>query len=104
MASTRTNKPTAAGRSRAGRRTGTWIVYIVECADRSLYTGITTDLARRLDAHRRGTGAKYMRRRGPFILRYRERHRTRSAALVREAAIKSLARAAKLALIARRRA
>ncbi len=77
-----------------------WIVYILECCDRTLYTGITTDLARRVQAHGDGVGAKYTKRRGPFIIRYAERHLTRRAALAREAAIKSLTRAAKLALIA----
>lgn len=77
-----------------------WVVYILECADHSLYTGITTDLSRRLAAHTDGTGAKYTKRRGPFTLRFTEWHRTRGAALRREAAIKSLDRAAKLALIA----
>ncbi|ALA58436.1 GIY-YIG nuclease family protein [Nitrospira moscoviensis] len=96
MASTPTNRRR---RPRLARRTGAWIVYVVECADSSLYTGITTDLARRLDAHRLGRGAKYTRRRGPFVLRYSERHRTRSAALKREAAIKALRRSDKLALI-----
>ncbi len=76
-----------------------WTVYILECADKSLYTGITTNLARRMEEHAAGTGAKYTQRRGPFIVRYTERHRTRSAALTREAAIKSLDRCTKLALI-----
>jgi putative endonuclease len=76
-----------------------WVVYILECADRSLYTGITTNLSRRLDEHAAGKGAKYTKRRGPFFIRYMETHRTRSAALKREAAIKALDRSAKLALI-----
>jgi putative endonuclease len=75
-----------------------WVVYILECADTSLYTGITTDIARRVEEHAAGTGARYTKRRGPFIVRYTEAHRTRSAALKREAAIKSLGRPAKLAL------
>lgn len=77
----------------------TWVVYILECADNSLYTGVTTDIGRRMDEHAAGTGAKYTKRRGPFTVRYTEWHRTRSAALKREAAIKSLDRSAKLALI-----
>ena len=76
-----------------------WIVYILECADRSLYTGITNDLKRRLDAHAAGKGARYTKCRGPFLLRYSERRRTKGAALKREAAIKSLDRSAKLTLI-----
>jgi len=76
-----------------------WVVYILECADRSLYTGITTNMTRRLDEHAAGRGAKYTKRRGPFFIRYTETHRTRSAALKREAAIKALDRCEKLALI-----
>lgn len=77
-----------------------WTVYILECSDRTLYTGITTDMARRLKEHAAGTGAKYTKRRGPFTVRYTEGHRTRSDALKREAAIKSLDRSCKIALIA----
>jgi putative endonuclease len=77
-----------------------WVVYIIACADRSLYTGITTDMSRRMEEHAAGSGAKYTKRRGPFALRYTERHATRSAALKREAAIKAMDRSAKLALIA----
>jgi predicted GIY-YIG superfamily endonuclease len=77
-----------------------WTLYIVECADKSLYTGVTTDLARRLAKHGAGTGAKYTASRGPFTVRHLERYASRSAALKREAAIKALDRAAKLRLIA----
>ncbi len=77
-----------------------WIVYILECSDRSLYTGITNDLARRLDQHNRGAGAKYTKTRRPLRLRYTEELGTKSAALKREAAIKSLPRTGKLALAA----
>jgi putative endonuclease len=77
-----------------------WIVYIVECQDKSLYTGITNDLERRLDRHNKGTGAKYTKTRRPLQLRYTETYSTKSAALIREAAIKSLHRTDKLALIA----
>ncbi len=77
-----------------------WIVYILECADTSLYTGITNDLARRLEEHRTGRGAKYTKHRCPLRVRYTEYQRTKGAALAREAAIKSLARSEKLALIA----
>jgi putative endonuclease len=78
----------------------TWIVYILECSDNSLYTGITIDLKRRLEEHRTGRGAKYTKHRSPLQVRYTEHRRTKSAALTREAAIKSLARSEKLALIA----
>lgn len=77
-----------------------WIVYILECADGSLYTGITNDLARRMRAHASGRGAKYTKHRGPFTVRYTESLESKGAALQREAAIKSLDRAAKVALIA----
>lgn len=80
----------------------TWIVYILRCGDGSLYTGITSDLARRLAAHESGRGAAYTRGRRPLRLVYTERRRGRSAALRREAAIKRLPRVAKLALIERR--
>ena len=78
----------------------TWFVYMLRCADGSLYTGITNDLARRLAAHRAGTASRYTRSRRPVQLVYRERRRSRSAALKREAAIKRLPRAAKLRIIA----
>jgi len=77
-----------------------WTVYILECSDTSLYTGITIDLERRLEEHRTGRGAKYTKHRSPLKVRYTEHRRTKSAALTREAAIKSLARSEKLALIA----
>ncbi len=75
-----------------------WIVYILECADRTLYTGITNDLAHRIKEHENGTGAKYTRGRAPFTLLYTETHPSRSQALKREARIKSFDRAAKLRL------
>lgn len=76
-----------------------WIVYILECGDGSLYTGITNRLDERLAAHRNGTGAKYTRGRGPLRLVFRETCQDRSAASQREHHIKTLGRAAKLALI-----
>ena len=78
----------------------TWVVYIVECSDGSLYTGITNDLARRVEEHGTGKGAKYTKRRGPVTVRYTEHQDSKGAALTREAAIKSLRRGDKLALIA----
>lgn len=76
-----------------------WIVYIVECADRSLYTGITNDLDQRIAAHRAGKGAKYTKYRRPLTLRYTESLESKGAALRREAAIKGLTRSDKLHLI-----
>ena len=77
-----------------------WQVYILECADSSLYTGIARDLNSRLEVHNAGDGAKYTRARLPVKLIYSEGHPDRSSASQREAAIKRLPRAAKLALIA----
>ena len=77
----------------------TWIVYILECTDGSLYKGITNDLERRMKAHTTGKGAKYTKHRGPFTIRYAEHHDNKSAALQREAAIKSLDRSSKISLI-----
>ncbi|HNA25329.1 MAG TPA: GIY-YIG nuclease family protein [Nitrospira sp.] len=77
-------------------------MYILECADGSLYTGITNDLERRMRAHASGKGAKYTKRRGPFTVRYTESLDSKGAALQREAAIKSLDRTAKMALLAAR--
>ncbi len=76
-------------------------MYVLRCADGSLYTGITNHLARRLAAHGAGTASRYTRARRPVRLVYQERRRTRSAALKREAAIKRLPRAAKLAMLGR---
>ena len=78
----------------------TWWVYILRCADGTLYTGATNDLDRRLAAHNAGRGAKYTRARRPVALVYREEAADRRAALQREAALKKLTRAAKLRLIA----
>ena len=77
----------------------TWKLYILRCGDGSLYTGITTDVDKRLEAHRAGKGAKYTRGRGPLELVYREDCGDHSAALRRELEIKGLSREEKLALI-----
>ena len=76
-----------------------WVVYILECGDNSLYTGITTDLSARFAAHRAGTGAKYTRGRGPLNLVFREPAPDRSAATRRESEIKALDLTAKRRLI-----
>lgn len=78
----------------------TWHLYILRCKDGSLYTGITTDVEKRLEAHRSGKGAKYTRGRGPLELVYREQCGTHSDALKRELAVKALTREQKQALIA----
>lgn len=81
----------------------TWHLYILRCADGSLYTGITTDVERRLEEHRSGKGAKYTRGRGPLELVYREVCGSHSEALKREYAVKQLVRKDKLEMIALRK-
>ncbi len=76
-----------------------WHVYILEAGNRALYTGITNDLARRFQAHRNGTGARFTKAFGVKRLVYQEECVTRSEALKREAAIKKLPRAQKLKLV-----
>lgn len=76
-------------------------VYILQCGDGTLYTGITTDLNRRIHQHNSGKGAKYTRSRLPVVLRYQEGPMDKSAALRREIAIKKMPRREKLNLIRR---
>ena len=76
-----------------------WVLYILECGDGTLYTGITDDLSRRMKAHSQGKGAKYTRGRGPLKLRYVENCADHSAALKREHQMKKLRREDKLTLI-----
>ena len=76
-----------------------WYLYILRCKDGSLYTGITTDVEKRLEAHRSGKGAKYTRGRGPLVLVYREECGDHSDALKREIEVKALTREEKLKLI-----
>lgn len=78
-------------------------VYMLRCADGSLYTGWTTDVQRRLSRHRRGRASRYTASRLPVELALALPMRTASAARREEARIKSLDRAGKLALIAERR-
>ena len=77
----------------------TWKLYILRCGDGSLYTGITTDVEKRLEAHRSGKGAKYTRGRTPLELVYSEECGDHSTALKRELEIKVLSREEKLKLI-----
>ena len=72
-----------------------WVLYILECKDGTLYTGITDDLTRRLAAHSAGKGAKYTRGRTPLKLRYVETCSDRSAALKREFIVKRLTKTEK---------
>jgi putative endonuclease len=76
-----------------------WHVYIIECSDGTLYTGITNDLNRRITAHNDGRGAKYTKSRRPVRLRYSEPAADRKNASQREYAIKSLRKAEKMRLI-----
>jgi len=80
-----------------------WYVYILRCADRSLYTGTTTDVDARVRTHNTGKGAKYTRSRRPVVLVYREAVDGRGAALKREYAVRRLTAAAKRRLIQSRR-
>jgi len=77
----------------------TWYLYILRCKDGTLYTGITTDVEKRLEAHRSGKGAKYTRGRAPLELVYRETCGSHSEALKREYQIKALSRQEKQSLI-----
>ena len=72
--------------------------YIVKCCDNTLYTGWTTDLDRRIEAHNSGKGAKYTRSRRPVELIYAERFDTKQEAMRREWEIKQLSRKEKLRL------
>ena len=76
-----------------------WFVYILRCADGSLYTGITKDMERRCQQHNDGTASRYTRSRRPTKLVWQEVQPSRSSALKREAAIKAMTRQDKLALI-----
>ncbi len=74
-------------------------VYILECKDGSLYTGWTTEPARRLKEHNEGKGAKYTRGRLPVYLKYTEVFNTKKEAMKREYGIKKLSKSEKVALI-----
>jgi predicted GIY-YIG superfamily endonuclease len=78
---------------------GCWLVYLLRCDDGTLYTGITNNLPRRLEKHNAGTASRYTRSRLPVVLVYQEVQATRSLALKRELAIKSISRKAKQLLI-----
>ena len=86
------------------KRKSAWTVYILRCADGSLYTGITQDVARRVKEHNSNglLAARYTRARRPVALVYQEPAGTRSAASKREYRIKHLSRGDKLALVGKR--
>jgi putative endonuclease len=91
------SRPNNSPRAKAGE--AVWFVYLLRCADGTLYTGISNDLARRCTQHNAGTAARYTRSRRPVVLVYQEIQASRSAALKRELAIKRLTRPAKEALL-----
>lgn len=78
-----------------------WVCYLLQCADQTLYCGITNDLDKRLAAHNAGEGAKYTRGRSPVKLVYCETCADKSSALKREMEIKKMPRGAKRALCER---
>jgi putative endonuclease len=77
-----------------------YFVYLLECEDGSLYTGITTDIARRLAEHQSGIGSRFTRAHKAKRIVYSETHANRSLAQKREAEIKKWPRSQKVALIA----
>ena len=76
-----------------------WWVYMVECSDGSIYTGITNDLDARIDKHNSGKGAKYTRGRTPVVLKANWEYELRSEAAKAEFAFKKLSRMEKMELI-----
>ncbi len=76
-----------------------YVVYLLECEDGSIYTGIAKDVAKRFEEHKAGRGAKYTRAKKPIGIVYQEECATRSEALIREAEIKRMKREDKLLLI-----
>lgn len=81
------------------RRRSGWLVYMLRCINGTLYTGITNDLPKRLQAHAAGRASRYTRSRLPVTLAYAEPARSKSAALKREAALKKLTRQQKDLLV-----
>ena len=75
-----------------------WYVYLLVCRDKSIYTGITTNLERRLKQHNVGSASKYTRSRLPVKMVYSEQHASRGDALKKEAQVKKLSRQRKIDL------
>ncbi len=104
-ASTTSDQDVVSRAKRAARSRGARVlhllfyVYILECADKSYYVGVTDDPARRVDEHNSGKGADWTARRRPVVLVWKEQHPTLSSARKRENQIKRWSRAKKLALI-----
>jgi putative endonuclease len=78
-----------------------YFVYVLKCKDKTLYTGITTNIARRFNEHRAGKGGHYTSSKGVVKILYTEKFKNRSLASKREAEIKSWSRAKKLVLISK---
>ena len=76
-----------------------WHIYILECKDKSLYVGVTTNLTERLDKHNKGKASKYTRGRTPVKMIFSEEHADKTSALKREHELKKWTRAKKLALV-----
>ena len=76
-----------------------WLLYMLECSDNSIYTGITNNLEERLKRHQSGNGAKYIRGRLPIKLVYKENFINRSEATKREIYIKKMSKKEKKSLI-----
>jgi putative endonuclease len=76
-----------------------WYLYILECSDKSYYTGITKNIAKRVEAHNLGKGARYTRTRTPVTLVYHERCGKQAKAMKREIQVKNMRRKQKKALI-----
>ncbi len=77
----------------------TWFVYILECCDKTLYTGCTNDLQQRIEAHNKKQGAKYTRGRTPVLLKYSRQYQNQSQAQKAEHRIKQLTKKQKRELI-----
>ena len=88
------------GKNFVKNKTHPWFLYILECQGGLFYTGITTDIERRLKMHNDGKGARFTRSRRPVKVIYQESLSTRAQALIREYEIKALPRIKKQALVA----
>jgi putative endonuclease len=84
---------------KSSKQNNQWVLYILECGDQSLYTGITNRLAIRIEAHQKGIGARYTRGRLPLKVVYTEECSNRSDASKRECAVKKLSKSKKIELI-----
>ena len=76
-----------------------WYIYLIRCKDGALYTGITTDVARRFAEHQKGKGAKYLRGRGPLAPVFQKKMGSKNLALAVESMVKKLTKAKKEELI-----